>query len=188
MPPKVKFTREEVIAAALEIVRSGGMAALTARTLASRLGSSPKPVFGLFENMQEVQDEVMRAAFDVYKGFLETEMARGKYPLYKASGMAYIDFARREKELFKLLFMRDRSAEQSRFQDDSIDGIIAIIMDKTGLSRERAAKFHQEMWLFVHGIATMIVTGYLDWDEEYVSGAVTDVFFGVLMRWQGGAT
>ena len=54
MPPKMKFTHEEVIAAALEIVREGGMPALTARSLAAALGSSAKPVFGLFENMQQV--------------------------------------------------------------------------------------------------------------------------------------
>ena len=38
MPPKMRFTRDEVIAAALEIVREGGMPALTARSLASALG------------------------------------------------------------------------------------------------------------------------------------------------------
>ena len=62
MPPRVKFSREEIIAAALDIVRRGGMAALTARSLAAELGSSATPVFGLFENLQEVQEEGVRAA------------------------------------------------------------------------------------------------------------------------------
>lgn len=97
MPPKVKFSREEIIAAALDIVREGGMTALTARSLAARLGSSAKPVFGLFENMQEVQNEVMLAANAEYQKFLYTEMMRGIYKPYKASGMAYIAFARKEK-------------------------------------------------------------------------------------------
>ena len=69
MPPRVKFSREEIIAAALDIVRRGGMAALTARSLAAELGSSAKPVFGLFENMQEVQDAVVRAANAEYQSF-----------------------------------------------------------------------------------------------------------------------
>lgn len=138
LPPKVKFSREEIIAAALDIVREGGMTALTARSLAARLGSSAKPVFGLFENMQEVQNEVMLAANAEYQKFLYTEMMRGIYKPYKASGMAYIAFARKEKELFKLLFMRDRSDEHSDTRDESIADIIALISRNTGLSEEEA--------------------------------------------------
>ena len=135
MPPKVKFSREEIIAAALDIVREGGMTALTARSLAARLGSSAKPVFGLFENMQEVQNEVMLAANAEYQKFLYTEMMRGIYKPYKASGMAYIAFARKEKELFKLLFMRDRSDEHSDTRDESIADIIALISRNTEIGR-----------------------------------------------------
>ena len=187
MPPKVRFSREEIIAAALDIVREGGMTALTARSLAARLGSSAKPVFGLFENMQEVQTEVMLAANTEYQSFLRTEMMRGIYKPYKASGMAYIAFARKEKELFRLLFMRDRTDEQIDAKDDSIDDIIAIISRNTGLSEEDARLFHLEMWIFVHGIATMIVTNYLDWEEEHVSRALTDAYEGLRMRWCGEA-
>lgn len=187
MPPKVRFAREEIIAAALDIVREGGMTALTARSLAAKLGSSAKPVFGLFENMQEVQTEVMLAANTEYQSFLRTEMMRGIYKPYKASGMAYIAFARKEKELFRLLFMRDRTDEQIDAKDDSIDDIIAIISRNTGLSAEDARLFHLEMWIFVHGIATMIVTNYLDWEEEHVSRALTDAYEGLRMRWCGEA-
>lgn len=185
MPPKVKFSREEIIAAALDIVREGGMTALTARSLAARLGSSAKPVFGLFENMQEVQNEVMLAANAEYQKFLHTEMMRGIYKPYKASGMAYIAFARKEKELFKLLFMRDRSDEQGDTRDESVADIIALISRNTGLSEEEARLFHLEMWIFVHGIATMIVTNYLDWEEEHISRALTDAYEGLRTRWCG---
>ena len=185
MPPRVKFSREEIIAAALDIVRRGGMDALTARSLAAELGSSAKPVFGLFENMQEVQDEVVRAANAEYHKFLYAEMMRGAYQPYKASGMAYIAFARKEKELFKLLFMRDRTDETTETEDESLDDIIALISRNTGLREEQARLFHLEMWIFVHGIATMIVTGYLDWEEEYVSRTLTDVYEGLKMRWCG---
>ena len=189
MPPKMKFTREEVIAAALEIVREGGMPALTARSLAAALGSSAKPVFGLFENMQQVQDEVVRAANLEYQAFLREGMQSGEYTPYKASGMAYIAFARQSPELFKLLFMRGRSAmEQTQAEDKSIEGIISIISRSTGLSREDARLFHLEMWIFVHGIATMIVTGYLDWGEDSVSRALTDAYEGLRHRWCKGDT
>lgn len=187
MPPKVKFSREEIIAAALDIVREGGMTALTARSLAARLGSSAKPVFGLFENMQEVQKEVMLAANAEYQEFLYAEMMRGIYKPYKATGMAYIAFARKEKELFKILFMHDRTKEIANIRDESVASIIALIMRNTGLSEENARLLHLEMWMFVHGIATMIVTNYLDWEEEYISRALTDAYEGLRTRWCGEA-
>ena len=55
MPPKPKFTREEIAAAALEIVKESGVDALTARNLGDRLGTSSRPIFTAFKNMSEVK-------------------------------------------------------------------------------------------------------------------------------------
>ena len=112
MPPKVRFTREEIIRAALYITRESGPEALTARSLAARLDCSAKPIFGLFRSMDEVQQEVLKAGYQFYGETIARAMESGEYPPYKASGMAYIDFARREKHLFRLLFMRNRSQEE----------------------------------------------------------------------------
>ena len=45
MAPKNKFTREEMVAAALHVVRRKGEDALTAKALAEELGTSTQPVF-----------------------------------------------------------------------------------------------------------------------------------------------
>lgn len=185
MPPKYRFTREEMIRAALDLVREGGIAALTARGLGERLGSSAKPVFGLFRNMEEVGQEVLKAADRLYQSYIQEEMAGTKYPPYKASGMAYIRFAKEEKELFRLLFMRDRSGEQVRDEKEKIRDLLALIRKNTGLSEEEAYLFHLEMWIYVHGIATMLVTSYLEWDMEFVSRALTDGYEGLRYRYMG---
>ena len=111
MPPKFLFTRAEIIEAALRITRRAGLSGLTARSLAAALGCSVKPIFGLFRNMEQVQQEVRAAADAQYQAAIREAMSDGRYPPYKASGMAYIRFAREEKELFKLLFMCDRSGD-----------------------------------------------------------------------------
>ena len=100
--------------------------------------------------------------------------------------MAYIRFATEEKELFKLLFMRDRSAEN--INDDSgkdvTEAIVALISKNTGLNEQAAYMLHLETWLYVHGIATMIATNYLEWDSEFVSNALTDCYTGLLHRFK----
>ncbi len=182
MPPRLKFTRELIIAAALDIVREKGIPGLTARALAAKLGCSVKPIFGLFKNMEEVQQTVMKAADALYQSYLKEDMEKGEYPPYKASGMAYIRFAKNEKELFKLLFMRDRSHEKIEENREEIRPLIDLIKQATGLSEEDAYLFHIEIWLYVHGIATMIATDYLDWNMEFVSGALTDCYIGLKYR------
>ena len=178
MPPKFKFTRDEITSAAVNVTRKKGADGLTARALAEELGCSVKPIFGLFRNMEEVQSAVMNAAQDIYESYLAEDMTSGKYPLYKASGMAYIRFAKEERELFKLLFMRDRNGEPLE-PTREVDAIIPIIMKTTGLSREQAERFHLEMWVVVHGIASMIATSYLIWNEEQISGVMTDFYTGL---------
>lgn len=181
MPPKCRFTREEIIQAALDLTAEKGVGALTARSLAQRLGSSAKPIFGLFANMEEVQQEVVKAANLRYQEYLRQDMSAGRYPPYKASGMAYIRFAREQKELFKLLFMRDRTHEE-KAAGDELEALLGLIQKSMGLSRDDAYHFHLEMWIYVHGIATMIATAYLEWDMDFISAALTDAYQGLRLR------
>ncbi len=182
MPPKFKFTREEIINSAVDIVRESGIDSLTARSLAVRLGSSPKPIFGLFENMEEVRSGVISFADSLYNSYIEEGMKTGKYPPYKASGMAYIEFARNEKELFKLLFMCDRSGETIEENRESIRPILNVIMKNLSISEDEAFLLHIELWIYVHGVATMIATSYLNWDNEFISRSLTDVYNGLKAR------
>lgn len=185
MPPKFKFTRDEIIRAALELTRESGIAAVTARGLGTRLGSSAKPIFGLFENMEEVQREVLKAAEQLYQSYIREAMESREYPPYKASGLSYIRFAREEKELFKLLFMRDRTNEKEEDNREQLKPLITLIRENTGLNEEQAYLFHMEMWIYVHGIATMIATSYLEWDMDFISKTLTDGYIGLKYRYCG---
>lgn len=186
MPPKYKFTREQIIDAAVEVTRKNGIGGLTARSLAAQLGSSPKPIFGLFQNMEEVQSEVMQAANRLYQSYVQRGMADGRYPPYKGSGIAYIQFAKEESELFKLLFMRDRTGERIEENREEIRPLLNVIMKNLGISEDEAYLFHLETWLYAHGIATMMATSYLDWDTEFISKALTDAYEGLKYRYTGG--
>lgn len=182
MPPKYRFTRSEIVDAALSIVRSDGVDGVTARSVAAKLHASPKVIFGLFSGMEELHAEVLRAAYQLYRSYLEQDMAKGEYPPYKASGMSYIRFAMEEKELFRLLFMRDRSREDQQDSAEDLQPLIRLLQQSTGLSEEKARLFHLELWIYVHGIATTLVTSYADWDIPVISQTLTDVYQGLKYR------
>ena len=112
---------------------------------------------------------------------MKSEVESGKYPEYKAFGIAYIRFAKEEKELFKLLCMRDRTDEDISPSLD-FEECAEMIMKSNGVTIETARLMHLEMWTCVHGIATMLVTSFLPIEWELVSDVLTDVYQGIRAR------
>ena len=183
MPPKVKVTKKEIVAAALSLVRQNGPEALCARSVAGALGCSTQPIFSNFTTMEELQNETIAAAYALYSDFLQREARSGNFPTYKAYGMAYIRFAKEEKELFKLLFMRDRRGEDLSPSPDFLASV-ELIMQAYGLSLDLAQKMHMELWACVHGIATMIATSFLVLDWDLIGSMISDVFQGLRLKYE----
>ena len=181
MPPKVKITKEEIVQTAVELVRANGEQAINARAIAAALNCSTQPVFSNFRSMEELREAVILTAYERYLGFLEREGKSGKYPQYKAFGMAYVRFAKEEKELFKLLFMRDRSGEDLSPSVD-FEKSVQMIMKANGVTEETARLIHMEVWTCVHGIGTMIATSFLPLEWELISDMLTDVYRGICAR------
>ncbi len=179
MPPRVKVTKEDIINAAVGIVRNNGADAINARVVADTLECSTQPIFSNFSAMDELRFAVVERANSIYEEYIKREIESGKYPAYKASGMAYIRFAREEKELFKLLYMRDRTNESGFETIDFGNEIENFVQEYTGLNKEEARRFHLEMWAYVHGIASMVATGFVDLDWELISRMLTDAYLGL---------
>ena len=75
--------------------------------------------------------------------------------------------------------MRDRTAESTASEDALFDDMRALVQSNTGLDRTDAQLFHLEIWAYVHGIAVMFATGFLDLDWELVSKMLTDAYQGL---------
>ena len=184
MPPKVKITREDIVNAAVEIVRSQGPQAINARTVAAALNCSTQPVFSNFATMEALRLAVVEKADLLCGEYIRREVEKGEYPAYKASGMAYIRFAREEQELFKLLYMRDRTEEPEQPESALNDQMEEHVHHNTGLAGPEAKLFHLEMWAFVHGIATMFATGFVDLPWDLVSKMLTDAYQGLRKQYE----
>lgn len=184
MPPKVKVTKEDIVNAAVDIVRSSGHQALNARTVAAHLNCSTQPIFSNFTSMDDLRFAVVKKADTLQQEYMRWEIESGAYPTYKATGMAYIRFAKEEKELFKLLYMRDRTREVNAQDAELSEEMESIVQNTTGLKPLDAQLFHLEMWAYVHGIAAMFATSYLDLDWELVSKMITDVYQGLRKQYK----
>lgn len=188
MPPKAKFTREEIIAAALKLTRESGIEAVTARELGKKLDSSARPIFTVFRNMEEVTAEVIKAAKELYKEYICEGLQQT--PAFKGVGMYYIKFALQEEKLFQLLFMREQEEVKDLEEvlaaiDENYEVILKSVMDLYGLEQGDALKLYQNIWIYTHGIAALCATKVCRFTEEEISEMLTEVFVGLLKKIKG---
>lgn len=167
MPPACRFTREQIVAAALAITRERGFDAVTARAIADTLHSSSKVIFSAFSGMDDLLAATIDAADAQYRAYSADFVRDSADPPYKAVGTAYIRFARNEPNLFHLLYMRDRRREDHSGDAENIAVLVDFLMAKLSLTREDATLLHNRarkllvpstLGLFV----LQWVTGYLN--------------------------
>ncbi|MBD5636659.1 MAG: TetR/AcrR family transcriptional regulator [Clostridia bacterium] len=183
MPPKAKFTREEIIDAAFEMVRRDGFEILTARSLGAKLKSSARPIFTVFKSMEEVQAEVMKRAKRLYEKYEDEGMSGAN--AFKGSGTGYIRFASDEPKLFQLLFMKEKSDVPSPEKvleqiDDYNEKILETVEKQYGLNREAAARVYLHLWLYSHGIAVAIATKICTFTQEQIDRMLAEVGAGII--------
>ncbi|MDE7453644.1 MAG: TetR/AcrR family transcriptional regulator [Clostridia bacterium] len=188
MPPKAKFEREEIIAAALQIVKEQGMSALTARSLGAKLGSSPRPIFTVFQSMEEVQGEVISKAKAVYAEYVRKGL--DCVPAFKGVGTQYILFAIYEPKLFQLLFMSEQKSVLSLSNvllviEEHYEDILASIYNSYSIETEKAERIYHHLWIYTHGIATLCATKTCAFTAEEISALMTDVFISLLSKIRG---
>ncbi len=183
MPPKAKFTKEEIVNAAFHIVKTDGFEALTSRALGTHLGSSARPIFTVFQSMDEVQQAVIEAAKALYKEYVDKGLT-WEHP-FKGVGTQYILFSIQEPKLFQLLFM----TEQPQIPDfsgvlplieESYEEILLSIQNDYGMSRHFAEKLYHHLWIYTHGIATLCATKMCRFTGEEISSMITEVCTSIL--------
>ena len=189
MPPKCKFTREEIIQAALDIARNEGIDFVTARALGAKLGSSSKPIFSVFENMEAVQDEVIKAAKALYAEYVRTGLEQ--VPAFKGVGTQYILFAIKEPKLFQLLFMSEQPQKPSvsgilPIIDESYEQILQSVQNGYDLDKENSERLYRHLWIYTHGIAVLCATNMCSFTAEDISGMMTEVCRSLLNTIKGG--
>lgn len=189
MPPKPKYTREEIIAAALGVVSRSGIDALTAKSLGNALNTSATPIFTVFNSMQEVADAVKAAAmerFESYAHRMDSDM-----PIFKQVGMQMVEFAKEEPQLYRLVFMSPNSDVRS-FADiyahlgSVADECLDTIQRDYGLSRADAKALFEHSWIHTYGIATLCATGMCDLTREEISNMLTKDFTAMMTLLQSG--
>lgn len=176
MAPKNKFTRGEMVAAAVQVVRAKGLTALTAKELAAQLGVSTQPVFTCFGTMDAAKQAVWTAAQELYAHYIQTGLAMD-IPFYGV-GIQHIRFAQAEPNLYRLLFLTpvSQGANDAMAAMTQAQALVRPSLTRCYHITEREAdRYFRDMWLVVHSLATLIVTGGCPYSHEEIGTILTGV-------------
>ena len=175
MPPKVKFTSNEIIEAAVKITRTKGIAAVTAREVGATLGVSSRPLFTYFDTVEELKREVYIYAKNLYKEYVENGL-KAEIP-FLGVGQQYLRFAKDEPNLYKYLFLTPPDGVRGGVMEGlklSQDLARESLMRIYNMDADTADKYFRDLWLVAYGFTTMIAIGECPYTDEQISAIFTE--------------
>lgn len=172
MPPQKRIFQQDILAAAAALVAQQGPQALSVRSLARAMGCSTQPIYSAFANM----DTLHTALID----YVRERYLRGQASSYKQMALSFLNFARSQKNLFRLIYLRQRPAGETRLEDPNADETIRRLQASLELSGESAAELHRRMEYYCYSMAVMMATGYLEFSEQQVEQELTEYYRIVL--------
>lgn len=185
MPPKAKYTREEITQIALGIVIESGAESLNARSLAEAMGTSTRPIFTAFKNMEELEQSVRESAMGLFGEYAKTESS--DIPAFKQVGVQMLTFAKEKPKLFRLLFMSEQD-QSFNFKEMfasmlgvTADKCIEYIMHDYALSEEDAMMLFRQVWIFTYGIGVLLSSNICLFTDKEVSDMLSAQFRSTLI-------
>lgn len=163
MPPKVKTDREAIVNASFEVAMKEGVMAITAQSVSKVLNTSVAPIFRVFQSVEEMRSATVEK-IDVFL----TQYLKD-YPLtdskFLSYGIAYIQFAKEYPLLFELIMLPCPTDIWERMK-----GELAFVVDsasnQSGLDLESSKELFLNMWIYTHGIASLVYKGSLVIPQE----------------------
>lgn len=183
MSKEVKITKDMILEAAFDIVREKGLEEVSNRTIAKRLECSIRPIYYQFNNSDELKKELYNKIEKYFYKYIMDNMI-DNIPYYRQVGINYIKFAREEKNFFKILFMSKSDYLPEGFvskSEDDFKEISKLIKMSTKLNDDDIKSFHIKMWMFTHGIATLLATDTVLLTEEQISNLLSSQFQALML-------
>lgn len=184
MPPKPKYTKEEIVAAAFELTREKGIDAVVAREVGKRLNTSSSPIFTIWSSMYELRAEVRELAKEKYRQYMSDIFDYS--PSFKEFGMRCVSFAAEEPNLFRLLFLtkQEEHSPYARFKQE-FEGIFVPLVEEIEnqfeLPKSDAEDLLSQMIIFANGIAAYMITDANSFSKESVSYRISQVCIGIVL-------
>lgn len=180
MARKETVTVQDILNTAFEMTREEGFQNVTARRLAARMGCSTQPIFRVYKGMPELGRALYEKATAFYEDYYAGYLKMQPYPFVDL-GMAYIQFSRKERNLFYLIFLSEERKGKSLY--DLLNGSHSAVSKEISKAKMAGCQNPQElfmkMWIFIQGVASMVITGDYDLSEAETLTLLQDTYRAV---------
>lgn len=173
MPPKKRIFKEDILEASIRVIKKQSASALTVRNIAAELQSSTQPIYSEFENLECLKKELYKYASEKYLRFHFTN--------YKELAIAFLTFAKKEKELFKFLYLRRRDSGEKLPDDINYTVTVELLSKNLEMDPQRAKDMHHWMQYYCYTMGVMIATDYRDLTAEEISCELTELY-SIMLR------
>ena len=181
MPPKARYTKEQITDVAYEMVRKYGSDMLSARNLAAELGTSTSPIFAAFASIDEVLSAVAKKAEKLYVSYLSEGLSQPY--AFKGAGLKYIQFAKDEPELFKFLFMCSGPDEPSHYLPTGFkfeSTVRSAVGSVYQMDPDKVKWVYNHLSVYTHGLAVLFAHGNCVFTDEDVNRMLSEVFMALI--------
>ncbi len=179
MPPKAKITKDMILKIVLDITRESGFETVNARSIASKLQCSTRPIFTCYENMDELKTEFIDFAYEYYEQYVTNYNNSVSVSPYLILPLSYIEFAQKETNLFKLLFINDMDLEMTEakdfYKETGNEKKAKFFSEAIGVEFEQSKIIFLDLFLYTHGIAVLAATKKLALDSNKAEKMVTNI-------------
>lgn len=186
MPPTAKITKDMILNTVLEITRETGFETVNARSIAGKLNCSTRPIFTCYENMEELKQEFLDYAYEFYSRYVIHYSNSVDVSPILVLPLSYIEFAREETHLFKLLFINDMDLKMEKAKDfyDETDNEkrAAVFSEQIGIELERGKVIFLDLFLYTHGIAVLTATKKMSLDRNSAEKMLVNVLSAVVRQ------
>jgi len=163
--------RPALVRAALEILEESGVGALSLRETARRVGVSHAAPYHHFADRDALVDAVAAEGFRLQRQAMQEARNKApgdRLPGLRGFGLAYATFAESHPALFRLMYTRerpadDRDTELARAGAEAFRILEDGICQETGRSRDEARGIALLLWSSMHGLAMLWLDGQLRW-------------------------
>lgn len=175
MAGRPSISKEELVGAALDLIRESGWEGVSARNLASRTAMSTMPIYSAMGSM----DELKKACFLAVAALLDASQHRKRSdnPALDLA-LGYVAFARDEPRLYRFLLsapwdmekvIKEEAARPDYEKGGRAEGFLRQVFGEMPEPGQRD-NFVFRTWIFTHGLADLVSSGRVDMDEAEIAG------------------
>ena len=179
MPPKAKYSKNDIIDCTFEMVRNHGADIISARNVAVALGTSTAPIFTAFEGSEELTRAVQEKTLEFYKENYLEKALHSEMP-FKATGRNYICFAKEEPELFKFLFMPENDETPTSHYlpsgDPTSPDVLGAFIGSCDISIDTAKSIYNHLSVYVYGLAVLFARRCCVFTMDDVDRMLSEMF------------